>query len=32
MSQYESALRLFEELDGLDDAFIEEGKIGRAHV
>ena len=25
MSQYESALRLFEELDGLEDAFIEEG-------
>ena len=25
MSQYESALRLFEELDGLDDTFIEEG-------
>ncbi len=27
MSQYESALRLFEELDGLDDAFIEEGML-----
>lgn len=27
MSQYESALRLFEELDGLDDAFIQEGML-----
>lgn len=27
MSQYENALRLFEELDGLDDAFIEEGML-----
>ena len=27
MSQYESALRLFEELDGLEDAFIEEGML-----
>ena len=27
MSQFDSALRLFEELDGLDDAFIEEGML-----
>lgn len=27
MSQYESSLRLFEELDGLDDAFIEESLL-----
>ena len=32
MSQYESALRLFEELDGLDDAFIEEGMLPDASV
>ncbi len=27
MSQFDEALRLFEELDGLDDAFIEEGML-----
>ena len=27
MSSYDEALRLFEELDGLDDAFIEEGML-----
>ena len=27
MSKFDSALRLFEELDGLDDAFIEEGML-----
>ena len=32
MSQYESALRLFEELDGLNDAFIEEGMLPDASV
>ena len=32
MSQYESALRLFEELDGLDDAFIEESMLSDASV
>ncbi len=32
MSQFESALRLFEELDGLDDAFIQEGMLPDAAV
>lgn len=32
MSQFDSALRLFEELDGLDDAFIEEGMLPDAAV
>ncbi len=32
MSQYESALRLFEELDGLNDAFIEESMLPDAAV
>lgn len=27
MSQFDQALRLFEELDGLEDAFIEEGML-----
>ena len=32
MSEFDASLRLFEAMDGLDDTFIQEGKIGRAHV